>query len=250
MVMEHHGRAVGAFAAVFKPANVKGRRLPGAYLGDFKLERRARGGQVARRVALRALVAAFLEPRFWKWRVGYFAAMRGEKGDVTRSMRGLHLGAINRPLAELNIYFESPDKLATLDCAGCPPSPSQLTGIDLSPDAQTFCNKAGWMSTAGRKDLRLVSAGRPWPLAHIPGGPASWTPTLAHTLKQAGESIQKEAPDHTACFSLDQRLSEHCKWLMAQGIAPGATCGVYGLALLRPGTIRKCGWVHLATSEI
>ena len=252
MVCEHEGKALGAVAGVFREARVFGELMGSAYLGDFKLARSVRGGALSRRVALRALRAAFLEPRFWRWRLGYFAAMRGKNGDVMRSMKSRkgHVGAINRPFAELAIFFEPPERLAELSLTNSPPPPMPNTGIDLSPNVLQRCQGAGWMTTAGRKDLRLVSTSEPWPLTHLAAGPDAWAPTFAHYVQRCGSELVASDPTTTTCFSLDLRLKDQLAWLAGQGIEPGATCGVYGLALLRPGRLGSAKWLHLATSEI
>ena len=177
--------------------------------------------------------------RFRQWRLAYFAAMRGDRGDVTRSMRWHNPARLLRPAAELRVYFVEPTALQALDPAGAPATPSSK-GLDLSPDAPDR------VSTRGRKDLRLASTGAPWPLVHLARGPAGWGASHGAYLKRCGAADW--APGELACFALDARLSREIEWLAAKGLHAGATCTIYALAW--PGILRRARWFHLATSEV
>jgi GNAT superfamily N-acetyltransferase len=242
-------RVVGAMVGVFREANDCGRPRSAAYLCDFKVAASHRGTGVARRMATYALAKAATDPSLWRWRIAYAAAMRGERGDVTRSMKGAHAGKLLRPAATLAVYFASARALASLDATTCPKTPAG-EGLDLSPAVRATCEGPGVTSTAGRKDLRLVSTGRPWPLAHLPIGPRAWGDSLAAYLRACGEWIcARSGDDATVCFALDEALTEHVRWLAARGVSPGAACTVYTLRLAAPSRERP-PWVHLATSEI
>jgi len=151
-------RVVGSLAGVSKRADVRGRATPSIYMADMKLARAYRGRGIIQRMFLWALGLIPREPDLRSWRYAYIAAMRGERGDVTRSVRGLHLGKLARPAARLAVYFVDPQKLAALAIDGAPEPPREEDGIDLSP-APIGAPLA--VSTAGRKDLRLKSTGAP-----------------------------------------------------------------------------------------
>jgi hypothetical protein len=120
--------------------------------------------------------------------------------------------------------------------------------VDLSYVPSALVQPPGIVSTAGLKDLRLKSTGRPWPLMHLPYGPARWLPTWGAYLKTCGESLVSTHPTSIACFAIDLRLRTHIEWLASKGIDQGAACTVYALDLtLRAG---RAAWLHLATSEI
>jgi hypothetical protein len=234
-------RPVGISVGIFRHARVGERRVPTLYAADFKVARSHRGGAVSRRVAWRGLLAALREiPR---WRIGYAAAMRGKRGDVMRSARGVSPLKLGRPAARLAVYFVAPQALAALDVGRCPPPPA-LDGIDLSPSPT--CEPPGLVSTRGRKDLRLESTGEPWPLVHLALGPLAWRPSLGHYLRACGEALV--GTDAQACFALDERLEDQVRWLSGQGISSGAVCTLYSLR--QPGAPKLAPWVHLATSEI
>src|SRR5205807_1835447 len=75
-------RVVGTLALV--------RRAPDTlYAADLKVAPEHRGTGLARRLVARALWAFARERALRGARFGFFAAMRGERGDVTRSARGL-----------------------------------------------------------------------------------------------------------------------------------------------------------------
>lgn len=242
-------RVVGSVAGVFRRAYTPDGHRPGVYLCDFKIAASHRGTGLGRRMATHALWRALTDRAFWRWHLAWAAAMQGERGDVMRSARGLHPARLLRPEATLAVYFVPAQRLAALEPKGCP-APPWRAGLDLSPTVTSSCRGPGVASTAGRKDLRRVSTGEPWPLHHLVLGPRDWAPTWGHWLRACGEYVrEREGGEAVACFTLDQRLGDHLRWLEAQGVAPGATCTVYVLRLpWRRG--RKGAWVHLSPSEI
>lgn len=228
---------VASLAGVLRTAVLGDRRIETAYLADLKLAPTHRGGGLNRRIAMKCLQLLWAKPGLRRWRLAYGAAMRGERGDVTRTLRGLHPGRILRPLARLRLFFEPPDKLRGLGEG--PPRPPQ-DGLDLSGASGSL-----FESTKGRKDLRLDSTGAHWPLMHLCRPPQQWTDGLGGILAQAADL----PTDTVACFGLDERLDDHIRWLHAAGVEPGATCTLYALVL--PGTLPPAlPWVHVATSEI
>jgi hypothetical protein len=234
-------RVVGTFSGVLRHARIGERRVPTIYGADFKIAKAYRGGGLSGRYLWRGFLASLQAlPR---WRIAYAAAMRGSRGDVMRSARGLSPLRFGRPAARLAIYFAAPDRLASLDPSRCPPPPRE-GGLDLSPDPA--CRPPGLISTEGRKDLRLVSTGQPWPLVHLPRGPSSWTPSWGHYLRACGAALVGSGA--SACFAIDERLRDHVDWLASAGVEPGAVCTVYTLRL--PGTKPLAPWLHLATCEI
>ncbi len=232
---------VGNFAGVGKWVEGGGRRVPAVYGADWKIAPAWRGGKLAQRFLWTGLSKIF-DPDIPRWRLTYVAAMRGARGDVMRSASRWSPMKLGRPAARLAVYFVPRERLMTIDPANCPSvAPG---GLDLSPDA--IANPPGVTSTAGCKDLRLESTGRPWPLVHLPLGPRAWRPSFGAYLRRAADAL----PDGvTACFALDERLTDLTSWLRARQVTPGAGCTVYmfRLPLLSP---RPEPWIHLATSEI
>jgi hypothetical protein len=179
-------------------------------------------------------------------RVFYGAAMRGARGDVMRSARGLKgVMHLMRPIASLEVYFADPARLASLDLSHAP-GPPVGRGLDLSPDAPRLARGPGITDTSGRKDLRLVSTGEPFPLEHLPYGPAHQPDGFGGYLRASGEALAGSPA--RACFAVDERLADRIAWLRGQGIEPGARCTVYAMRL--PPARGPLEWVHLATSEI
>ncbi|MCU0658600.1 MAG: GNAT family N-acetyltransferase [Polyangiaceae bacterium] len=241
-------RVVGALAGVFKRARCGKESYEGVYLCDLKLAPGHRGQGVARGMLWHALSLSIRSPELRRWRFAYGATMRGERGDVMRSARGVHAARMARPWARLKIWFARPEALASLDAAGCPPFPG--APLDLSPDAippDALHADLGLVSTAGRKDLRLVSSGAPWPLVHLAANPGVRGRWGAY-LREAGEALVRLQPDALACFALDERLSPQLRWIEGQGLTTDASCTVYALRL--PGGPPRAPFVHLATSEI
>lgn len=252
------GEVVGSIAGVFKMIRRGNRQARAVYVGDFKVAPHCRGTGLARRMMWRCLfeAARTLSPfesrdrSLLDWELAFGGAMRGERGDVTRSARGLHVMRMTSSLTSLDLYFVDPETLAGLDPRSCPLNPT-LDGVDFSPLATD--GPEDLLSTTGRKDLRLASTSLPWPLVHLPRGPQGWHPTLGHYLQRAGAQLVSERgslwPEGAlACFALDPRQGPQIAWLEARGITPGAVCTVYTLP--RTGFARKASWYHLATSEI
>ena len=237
---------VGNVVGVRKQVRGGGRSLPALYIGDLKVAASQRGRGLARRMLTFGLWRILATPELREVRLLFGAAMKGARGDVTRSARGASPLKLVRPWMRGVLYFAAPASLAALDPAACPPTPEPATGLDLSPDATG--TPPGFTSTAGRKDLRLLPHGTPWPLVHLPRGPSSWRPSWGHYLRACGEALVKEGAPGPTCFGLDERLVAHRTWLAAQGLAPDAAYSVYGLDLT--GAVRRATWIHLASSEI
>jgi hypothetical protein len=240
LVALEHDLVVGTVAGVLRTIEHRGATYEVGYACDLKLAASHRGRGVARSMLLHGLGQIVKTPRFRRWRYAFGAAMRGERGDVMRSARGLHPAKLFRPDARLRLYFVDHAALGALDPAGCPPNPT-AEGLVLSPRTPGL----GIVSTAGRKDLRRVSTGQPWPLVHLTHGPHTWPTSLGHYLRAGAEAL---APDDVACFGLDERLDAHVAWLAARGLRSDTVCTIYGWRL--PGGPRASPWVHLATSEI
>jgi len=243
-------RVVGTVVGVLRDTLLRAHAVKAVYGADMKIAREYRGAALSRKMLLFGLSQFVRTPEGRSWRFGYVAAMRGAKGDVMRTVRGLHPGRIVHAAARLNVYFAPPERLAALDVRSAPPSPRLDEGLDLSPSPPpAHVEPPGLVSTAGRKDLRLRSTGgSPWPLVHLPYGPARALPSWPHYLRASGEAMGSRGLPGPACFAVDLRLDAHVRWLSRHGIEPGAVCTVYALPL----TLRSRGasWLHLATSEI
>jgi hypothetical protein len=248
MVARDEQRLLGSLAGVFRTARVSERELATVYFADLKLAPDVRGRGVVHQMARRVVRAALFERRFWRWRLAYYAAMQGEHGDVARTMSGPHAGRLLRRSARLSLYFVEPAVLSRLPVPTSPPPPSG-GGLDLSPGAASRCSGAGWVTTAERKDLRIVSTGRAWPLVHLPLGPAAWGGSWGRYLSACGAELAGAGPAQ-ACFAIDERLEDHVGWLAAAGVVPSTFCSVYALSILPGLQVASVPWIHLATSEI
>ena len=244
-------RVVGTVTGVHRQAMLRARATKVLYAADLKIARDHRGGALARRLLSFAARSLFTSRGGLSWRLAYVAAMRGKHGDVTRTVRGVHLGKVARPLAELSLYFVAPQELAALDVTSAPAPlrPRHEDGIDLSPPrAGEAVDAPGFVTTAGKKDLRLRSTGAPWPLVHLRHGPADASPSWPSYLKSCGEAMLARGLLGPACFGVDARLTDHVAWLSRRALEPAAACNIHALSL----TLRTRGaaWLHLATSEI
>jgi hypothetical protein len=245
-------RVAGVVVGVKRSVDWCGRPVRSFYLCDLKIAPEHRGRGLVQRMILHGLGALPRDGRLRGWKLLHGAAMRGARGDVMQSARGLHPMRLFRPSARLRLYFTPPATLARLHVANAPPPPTRA-GVDLSPrpvppGEEGPLAKLGVVSTAGRKDLCLVSSGAPWPLVHLALGPSRWRPTWGAYLAAAGAALVAEGLAGPACFAIDERLADHVAWLAAEGVEPGAVCTVYTFAL--PPALPAAPWIHLATSEI
>lgn len=273
-LVAHEGsELLGIVVGVFRRAEIAGIDVEVLYGCDLKIAPAARGKGLSRRMFVGALTRAAREPELRRCRLAFAGAMRGARGDVTRTVRGtFHPGHLAKPLARLAIYFADPAALAALPDDG-PPKPTS-PGMDFSPpprpaeiEAQPLRALAmpsgpGLVSTAGRKHLVLASTNEPMPLVHLPLGPKHWPRTWGAYLRECGRALvasshaAAEGPaagPPRACFAIDDRLDDHVTWLRRHGMTSGAVCTVYGLVPPFGATARatsRSSWVHLATSEI
>ncbi|MDY7225664.1 GNAT family N-acetyltransferase [Hyalangium rubrum] len=238
-------RVIGSVAGVMRTVSVGGRPTRALYICDLKVAAEERGQGLSRRLIQVGLRHVIQDRDLRQTRFFYGAAMRGSLGDVMRSAQGAHPFKLGSSNARLRLYFAAPEALARLDLEQAPPPP-RSQGAVLGPATPT--EEPGLFSTAGSKDLRLVSSGQPWPLIHLPLGPEAWRPSWGAYLRRCGEAIVSRGLQGSACFAIDERMENHISWLSAQGVTPGAVCTVYSLRLsLLPASVT---WVHLPTSEI
>lgn len=236
------GRVVGCIAAVRKRVRAATGDVDAVYLGDLKVAPAWRGSGVPARMLFFALKVWARSPRRLSWRFAFGAAMRGERGDVMNAAKGVTPMKLGTSFALLNVYFVEPAKLAALNVEGAPATPTSA-GLDLSPSIE-----ADVVSTLGAKDFVLQSTKQPWPLVHLPRGPAGWGRSHAEFLRRGGERLLGLQASGPACFALDQRLSAERDFLRHRGIEPGAVATVYAFSTTR--RTRQVPWVHLATNEI
>lgn len=198
------------------------------YFADYKIVKEHRGTGLSRRLVFEAFRRAFEKRR---WSFAYFAAMKGARGDVTRSARSFM--RLLRPAARLLVYFAAPEELSRVPEGLRPPE----RGLSLS-----LAQPSLLVTTAGKKDLRLLSTEESWPLVHLTASPFAWGSSLGTYLRRCAQAMR---PGSIGCFALDERLQDHVKWLEAASVLPGASCTLHAFPRLP-----RAEWVHLATSEI
>ncbi len=111
-------QVVGCVVGVRKPVSTPRGEVMSVYLADLKVHPEWRGRRVPARLLATALLISLRRWSALHWRFAFGAAMRGERGDVMRSAKGLSLLRLGRPFALLDVYFASPSQLATLVARG------------------------------------------------------------------------------------------------------------------------------------
>ncbi len=245
MVVLDQGRAVGTLAGVWRDVEVEGGRVPSLYFGDYKLAPGHRGGGVARRMAWHALKEWWKRSDLGGWRLLFGAAMRGDGGDVTRSIRGAHAGRLLEPAAVLRLFFVEPEVLAAARFGPEPMWPTSWSNLTPGEVREV-------VRTDGSKDLRLVRGEGRWPLAHLPLAPQECEGRWGEYLVRAGERLLDEDGPAVACFGVDDRALEHLAWLEAAGVVSGATCTIHAFHIPEDGEthIADVAYVHMSTATI
>ncbi len=234
---------IGSLTAVWRELDAGGKRYTGLYFCDLKLTQAWRGRGLVRRMLWHVFVRWPFRRDFQGWSFVFFAAMRGDRGDVGRSFRGWHLGRILRPIGRLALYFVPLPQLSQLP-EEAPVTP-RSTGLNFSPN-----NVNKWQSTQGSKDFQLLSTGRAWPLVHLPQPPQA-TDQWGQYLRATSSRLLIDCPDAIACFGVDERFAAHIEWLSQQRLERGASCLLYCFSIPFAGPrLSGWAWTHLATSEI
>lgn len=250
LVVEEDGKAVGSLAGAWRHLNIGDAAIPSVYLGDMKLAPHVRGEGVAAKMLWKAMVSVFQREDLRGWSLVWGAAMRGEHGDVTRSMRGAHPGRIASTLGITRLFFVPAAELADLQVGEEAPVPQGL-GLDLSPSFRDPKHPP-IVTTRGTKDFRLTSTNEPWPLVHVACGPRQWEEGLGKSLVAGANAALALDSSAICCFALDVRLHQQMAWLARRGLEAGATCTVYGFSMdaRLPVPINRTRWIHLATCHI
>jgi hypothetical protein len=245
------GVVLGTMAGVWREVEIAGVSTTSVYLGDFKLAKSLRGGEVARKLAMHVLREWWQRPTLGGWNLVFGAAMRGDRGDVMRTTvgSGYHAGRLLEPMAKQVLYFVSPAELAKVSSRGEPLWTTEYA--DLTPGAGE-----GVERTDGRKDFQLQSTGKPWPLAHLPLAPQRCPLGYGEYLRRCARTLIEQdlssGRRSIACFGLDARATHAIGWLERHGLEPGARCTLYGVHF--PGaahpSIHEVPYVHLSTAMI
>lgn len=245
-ILAMHGESViGSIAAVWKPVTVNNQFYTALYLADLKLAEQYRGKKIIQRMIWFALKNWLTNANCRGWDFVFFAAMKRNNDDVTRSFSAFHPGRLVKVASTLDIYFCSCKELLSLDNRS-PLLPSLHRVACLSQTDSNIKNNSG------TKDFNLQSTGKPWQLIHLPIPPGYWSNPLDSYLRQAAHEQSLISESVTLCFSLDSRLTELKRWLIASNIKPGATCSIYSCpnTLLGVSPVNKSDFIHLDTSQI
>ena len=255
LLVKDRGRIQGVMVGVWREILLGSTRVRALYLADLKLAPRLRGQNIVLRMLWHGIKALFRRADLGSWHVVYGAAMRGESGDVMRSMQGaLHPARWLDHEALFYLYFASKQELEGLSLEGSPPlsSPDELAA-NFSPE-----RRAPWFTTRGTKSFVLASTGAPWQLVHLDEVSQPASEGAARTL---GEALQRgvarmQDAGEVACFALEKGRERQIRWLQERGIQPGATCTLYAMqvrnAWMRPEQppLRELHTTYLSTSTI
>ena len=241
LIARSHERICGTIAGVIKGTALGSNHIRALYVADLKLRAGIRGKGVPRKMLLKAFCAYISSRRYRGWSFLFFAGMHGERGNVTKSFSGTHLGRLAVELSVHSIYIVKPEMLEFEDI---PSHGHDLEGeLELSPD------KVGKVTVnSGTKDLYRSSDGSKMLLAHIhPDSSKGFISDLTRLSKR----VREEFPGHLACFSVDNNRKEIINYLSERNLNTNTLCSVYAFRwpLIGP-SFSSIESVSISTSEI
>lgn len=241
MIARSNERICGTIAGVIKKTALGSNHIRALYVADLKLRADIRGKGVPRKMLFQAFRAYISSGRYRGWRFLFFAGMHGERGNVTKSFSGTHLGRLAVKLSVHSIYIVKPERLEFEEVPSHDLDPERE--LELSPD------KVGKITlNSGTKDLYRSSDGSKMLLAHIhPDSSKGFISDLTRLSKR----VREELPGHLACFSVDNNREDIISYLSESGLNTNTLCSVYAFRwpLIGP-SFSNIERVSISTSEI
>ncbi len=250
LLLKEKSKVQGILAGVWRTIDIQQQQARALYLGDLKLAPHLRGKNLVVNMIWHGIKQLFKRADLGTWSVVYGVAMRGEKGDVLRSMdQPLHPSKWLDYHAQFNLYFVPPTQL--LELPDNSPAPKPSPHVNFSPDrAQSL------FTTRGTKDFILQSTNAPWSLVHLD---LASQPSLAlHEALKSGaqDAVHSQPADALACFAIDKKRRDQIDWLANHGISSTSTCTLYAMQVhnrwMSPQNplLQQMHHAYLATSTI
>ena len=207
----------GSIAGVWKKIKINNKPLCALYVADLKIIAKYRGRRIPLKMVFHALLKYIIYQKYKGWKFLYYIGMNGEKGNVTKSFRGFHLGRLSKSICNQNIYIINPNDLENLSYFSF--IPNNGTTIELSPNN---INKI--ITNRGIKDLTLQSSGKIMQLAHIH---FQIDENLNQSISELVSIIKQKFYDYKLCFAVDTRNQKFINYLSQNKIESNTTCSIY-----------------------
>jgi len=230
-------KVIGSLAGVWKSVQFWRRPQTALYLADLKMAHFYRGKGIMKRLLWSLFWKWLFRKDFKGWDFLYFCAMQREGKGVDHSFKGLHIGSITRPVAELLVFMIKPELILNWKPLN---SISLENSINLSP---RHTKSVQW--NEGAKTILNTVTGEPIRLGHM--DPALWYGDRA-ILHESAEGVMAQR-DALACFAVDTRQTELLHSLQKGGITTSTVCKIFSFAPFAK-SLRSFDTLLLSTGEI
>ena len=234
-------KVCGSIAAVWKKIKINKKPLYALYIADLKIISKYRGRRIPLKMVFHALLKYIIYQKYKGWKFLYYIGMNGEKGNVTKSFRGFHLGRLSKSICNQKIYIINLNDLENLSHFSF--KHNNGTTIELSPNN---INKI--ITNRGIKDLTLQSSGKIMQLAHIH---FQINEKFNHNISELVKIIKQNFCDYKLCFAVDVRNNYFINYLSQNKIESNTTCSIYTFHWPILGyNLNRHKFISLSTAEI
>ena len=231
----------GSIAGIWKRIKINKKSICGLYIGDLKTISRYRGLKIPLKMVYHALLKYIFNPKYRGWDFLYYIGMNSQKGNVTKTFKGFHLGKFSKSICNQKIYIINSNNLNKLSHYNFRLQNGMI--IDLSPN-----NLNKIITNEGKKNLTLQSSGEIMRLAHIH---FQIDENINKTLSQFSKKIMNQFPDYKICFAVDEKNRDFIDFLNQNNIKSDTTCSVYTFNWPIIGyNLRNSKFISLSTAEI
>ena len=235
------GKLCASVAGVWKIIKINNKNICGLYVADLKTISNYRGFKIPLKMIFYTLIKYIFNQKYKGWNFLYYIGMNGDKGNVTNTFKGLHLGKLSKSTCNQKIYIINSNNLNKLTHFDF--KPQNGTTMELSPN-----NLNKIITNRGKKDLTLQSSGEIMKLAHIHFQiNENFNKTLSKILKK----ITDQFSDYKLCFAVDERNQTFIDFLSQNKVESNTTCSIYTFNWPIIGyNLKRHKFISLSTAEI
>jgi hypothetical protein len=239
LVIKDGQKVIGGIVAIWKNITISNQIHKLLYVADLKLKKGYRGKGVIKRSLSYLFIRWPFIKNFQGWDLIYFCAMQRREVGVDKTFKGMHLGRLAKPVAELFIYMVDPKLFSDHNFSRLEYRP--LKHINLSQDRE---KNVLWND--GIKDIVSNEKGQKIKLGHL--NPEIFIKLNKNKFDDAIKEI-KEKTGSLVCFSIDTREQEKLDWLKEMGLQSETKCKIFSFSPFSFGSI-KSNTFYISTGEI